>query len=87
MFNGGHILKTHPGGVPYNASCGEALPKKNILFRLHVYKRVGIYWLKYMKNLENLSFRSVKRPEGLTREKRFFYWIKTAVKNAYKVPN
>ena len=73
--------------LPTMAHAGRLRQKKNILFRLHVYKRVGIYWLKYMKNLENLSFRSVKRPEGLTREKRFFYWIKTAVKNAYKVPN
>ena len=40
---------TYPEGTPYNGPYGEAPPKKNILFRLHVYRRVGIYLLKYMK--------------------------------------
>ena len=31
------------GGTPYNGLYGEASPKKKTLFRLHVYKRVGIY--------------------------------------------
>ena len=68
MFNGGHILKTHPGGTPYNGPCGEVPPKKNILFRLHVFKRVGIYWPKYMKKLENVSFRSVKKARRATEQ-------------------
>ena len=53
------------GGTPYNGPYGEAPPKKKTLFRFQVYKRVAIYRLKYI-GYENLSFRSVKRPEGLT---------------------
>ena len=45
---------------------GEAPSKKKTLFSLQVYKRVRIYRLKYIKGHENLSFWSVKRPEGLT---------------------
>ena len=45
---------------------GEAPSKKKTLFRLQVHKRVRIYRLKYTKGYENLSFWSVKRPEGLT---------------------
>ena len=41
---------------------GGSAQKEN----LQVYKRVEIYWLKYIKGYENLSFRSVKRPEELT---------------------
>ena len=60
------LKRTRGGGDPYNGPYGEAPPKRKTLFRLQVYKRVGIYWLKYIKGYENLSFRSVKRPEGLT---------------------
>ena len=31
------------GGTPYNGLYGEAPPKEKTLFRLQVYKRVGIY--------------------------------------------
>ena len=37
------------GSTPYNSLYGEAPPKRNTLFGLHVYKKVGIYWLKCMK--------------------------------------
>ena len=62
------FLKRTRGGVdtPCNGPYGEALPKKKTLFTLQVYKRVGICWLKYIKGYENLSFRSIKRPKGLT---------------------
>ena len=53
------------GGTPCNGPYGEAPPKMKTLFRFQVYKRVGIYRLKNI-GYENLSFRSVKRPEGLT---------------------
>ena len=66
---GGRILETYPGGGggnPYDGPYGEAPPKRKTLFRLQVYKRVGIYWLKYIKGYENLSFRSVRRLKELT---------------------
>ena len=66
------------GGDLYNGPYGEAPPKRKTLFRLQVYKRVGIYWLKYIKGYENLSFRSVKRPEGLTNA--FYGWEKVKKK-------
>ena len=31
-----------PGGTPYNGLYGEAPPERDTLFRLQVYKRVGI---------------------------------------------
>ena len=62
------FLKRTPvvGGNPYNGPYGEAPPKRKTLFRLQVYKRVGIYWLKYIKGYENLLFRSVRRLKGQT---------------------
>ena len=36
-----NVLKTYPGGTPYNGPYGEAPPKKKTLFRLYVYKRPG----------------------------------------------
>ena len=80
---GGHIRKTYPGGGgnPYNGPYGEAPPKRKTLFRLQVYKRVGIYWLKYIKGYENLSLRSVKRPEGLTNA---FYGCEKVKKKMYQ---
>ena len=44
------LKRTRRGlSTPYNGLYGEAPPKRNTLFGLHVYKRVGIYYLKYMK--------------------------------------
>ena len=54
LAQGGNILETFPGprgrsgvggggGTPYNGLYVEAPPKRNTLFGLHVYKRVGIY--------------------------------------------
>ena len=36
-------VKGAGGGTPYNGLYEEASPKRNTLFGLHVYKRVGIY--------------------------------------------
>ena len=56
LAQGGNILETYPGGArgggggtPYNGLYVEAPPKRNTLFGLHVYKKVEIYYLKYMK--------------------------------------
>ena len=43
------FLKRTRRSTPYKSLYGEAPPKRNILFRFQVYKRVGIYLLKYMK--------------------------------------
>ena len=50
LAQGGDILETYPGGVggggtvtSYDSLYGEAPPKRNTFFGLHVYKRVGIY--------------------------------------------
>ena len=61
------LKRTRGGGYSLQwPMYGEAPSKKKTLFRLQVHKRVRIYRLKYTKGYENLSFWSVKRPEGLT---------------------
>jgi len=50
------------GGTPYNGQYGEAPPERGTLFRLQVYKSVGISRVEVYKRVRNRSFRYLKGP-------------------------
>ena len=62
-----HMSVLRPGGTPYNGLYGEVSPERGIFFRLQVYERVGILLVEVYERVGNLSFGSVKGPNGPNR--------------------